>query len=54
MSSWVSGVVLVGLYADNGKTLLGYTPSTTTDQWQTLTVTAAPGTDPNLIVNLHG
>ena len=29
-----SGVVLAGLYAENGKTLLGYAPSTTTHQWQ--------------------
>lgn len=46
----LSGVVFVALYADNGATLIDQAFSTVNNQWQTLTVTAAPGTNPNLIV----
>ncbi len=46
----LSGEVLVGLYSGNGATLVNYTFTTLTDQWQTLSVTAAPGTNPNLLV----
>jgi hypothetical protein len=46
----LSGVVLLALYAGNGATLLDQTFSTVNNQWQTLTVTAAAGSNPNLIV----
>jgi hypothetical protein len=46
----LSGVVFVALYAGNGSTLLDQAFSTVNNQWQLLTVTAASGTNPNLIV----
>jgi hypothetical protein len=46
----LSGIVFLALYADNGATLIDQSFSTVNNQWQRLTVTAAPGTNPNLIV----
>jgi hypothetical protein len=46
----LNGPVILGLYTGFGSTLLDYTFSTTTNQWQTLTTTAPPGSNPNLII----
>jgi hypothetical protein len=46
----LSGPVIVALYAGNGSTLISDTFSTTTGQWQTLSVSAAAGTNPNLLI----
>jgi len=46
----LSGPVILALYAGDGSTLISDTFSSTTDQWQTLTVTAPTGSDPNLFI----
>ncbi len=46
----LSGPVILALYAGNGSTLLDDTFSSTTNQWETLAVTAPAGTNPDLVV----
>jgi hypothetical protein len=46
----LSGPVILALYAGDGSTLIGDAFSTTLNQWQTLSVPAPIGSDPNLIV----
>jgi hypothetical protein len=46
----LSGPVILALYSGDGSSLISDTFSTTLNQWQTLTVTAPSGSDPNLIV----
>ncbi len=46
----LSGPVILALYTGNGSTLLDFTLSSTTNQWETLTVTSPVGTDPNLVI----
>ncbi len=45
----LNGPVILALYAGFGSTLLDYTVSSTTNAWETLSVSSASG-DPNLIV----
>jgi hypothetical protein len=46
----LSGPVILALYAGDGSTLINFVISTTTNQWSTLSVSAAAGTDPNLVI----
>ena len=46
----LSGPVILALYAGNGSTLIAYTLSTATNQWETLMVTAPVGSNPNLVI----
>ncbi len=45
----LSGIVLVALYANDGGTFIDQASSTVNNQWQTLTVTAPAGSNPDLI-----
>jgi hypothetical protein len=46
----LSGTVLLALYSNNGGTLIDSASSTTNNAWETLTVSAPAGSNPDLIV----
>jgi hypothetical protein len=46
----LSGPVILALYTGNGSTLLDFTATSTVNQWETLSVTAPLGTNPDLVV----
>ncbi len=50
----LSGPVILALYAGDGSTLICFLYISTVDQWQTVSITAPTGSDPNLIVLYSG